>query len=275
MTWTARCPHCGQWTVVPNPSPTVDLIQSRDDYGHNERARNPLAKLSDIKPRALPRYRSGIEALDATLGGGFVRGDTLIISGDPGIGKSTLLLQALAGIGTARKCAYYTAEENEEKISLRAERIGLVNAPVHVMRSDDVNEIITSLEHDAIRLAVVDSIQAIQDDALDTPKGGIAQMRECALMLIEAAQQLNTTVILACHVAKDGTIAGPRTIEHLVDAVIYLEDLSATEVTQYFEGDELLPHPGRLVGIHATKNRNGPTLEQCKMRMTEKGMVSV
>jgi DNA repair protein RadA/Sms len=224
-----------------------------------------LPTIAQMRVSAPPTMPTLIPALDSSLGGGLTLFTTTLFSGDPGIGKSTLLLQMLHSLTIQNmKCAYFSAEESADNIALRARRIGLGKSAIHLHTASNLEEIITLLESEKINAAVIDSIQAIESETLDYPRGSISQIRECALQLVNAAQRLDVTLIIVCHVSKDGTLAGPRTIEHLTDAVLYLE--AAPDI----EGG-----PSRMVNIYAQKNRNGLTGERYPMRMTERGLISL
>jgi DNA repair protein RadA/Sms len=209
-----------------------------------------------------PREPTGIEEFDRVLGGGLVAGGVILLGGDPGIGKSTLLLQAMASIGVKGKAGrtlYVTGEESVEQIALRAHRLGLVNAAVELLAEVQLESIINAIRTQRPDVVVVDSIQTMYTEALESAPGSVAQVRECAAQLTRLAKQSALTVILVGHVTKDGAIAGPRVLEHIVDTVLY------------FEGD---PHSSfRLV--RAIKNRFGAANELGVFAMTERGLKGV
>jgi len=255
--WQGQCPTCKGWHIIHQPDQSETIPAPN---GHT------LKKISKINVRSLPIYTTHIPALDAALGGGLPRGTTTLFTGDPGIGKSTLLLQAISNLAESEMCAYISAEETDQQIARRARRIGLAKSRAHIFQTDDVDGIIDALQSEKVSICIVDSIQAIESMQIDYPKGSIAQIRECTLQLVNASQRLNVTTIIVCHVAGDGTLAGPRTIEHLADAILYLER----------DAENSIDSPGeKFVNIYAEKNRNGPILQRHRMRMTEKGLISV
>jgi DNA repair protein RadA/Sms len=193
------------------------------------------------------------------LGGGLVPGGVILLGGDPGIGKSTLLLQAMAAIGAAKKALYVTGEESVEQVALRAQRLGLINAPVSLLAEVQLEAIIATIGKEAPEVVVIDSIQTAYTEALASAPGSVAQVRECAAQLTRLAKQRHIVVIFVGHVTKEGAIAGPRVLEHIVDTVLY------------FEGDT---HSSfRLV--RAIKNRFGAANELGVFAMTERGLRGV
>ncbi len=253
--WQGQCPHCGVWNTlveaVAAPRPT--RFQGVAGQASAVRA------LGTVKPRASPRFPTGVEEFDRVLGGGLVPGGVILLGGDPGIGKSTLLLQAMAAIGASRKALYVTGEESVEQVALRAHRLGLINAPVSLLAEVQLETILATIAAEAPEIVVVDSIQTAYTEALTSAPGSVAQVRECAAQLTRLAKQRDIVVILVGHVTKDGAIAGPRVLEHIVDTVLY------------FEGDT---HSSfRLV--RAIKNRFGAANELGVFAMTEKGLKGV
>lgn len=218
-----------------------------------------VKKLSEINARDVPRISTTIEEFDRVLGGGMVRGGVILIGGDPGIGKSTLLLQALAGLSAARNVLYVSGEESGEQIALRAQRLGL-NAPhMKLLAEISLEKIQATLQSEKPEIAVIDSIQTLYSDALTAAPGSVSQVRECAAQLTRVAKSTGVTIVFVGHVTKEGTIAGPRVLEHIVDTVLY------------FEGDT---HSSfRLV--RAIKNRFGAVNELGVFAMTDKGLKGV
>jgi DNA repair protein RadA/Sms len=215
--------------------------------------------LSSIVAQDRPRVATGLDEFDRVLGGGLVPGGVVLLGGDPGIGKSTLLLQAGAALGATRKVMYVTGEESAEQIALRAERLGLVNAPVEILAEVQLEQIVAAIDTAAPEIVIVDSIQTVYTEALQSAPGSVSQVRECAAQLTRVAKQRGIVVVFVGHVTKDGAIAGPRVLEHIVDAVLY------------FEGD---PHSAfRLV--RAIKNRFGAANELGVFAMTERGLKGV
>jgi DNA repair protein RadA/Sms len=216
--------------------------------------------LSEIKASELERIPTGQDELDRVLGGGWVPGGVVLIGGDPGIGKSTLLLQALDHLARNETPALYvTGEESGPQVALRAKRLGLVASPVLVMAETQLERMVSALESSHHRVAVIDSIQTVYSDLLSSAPGSVSQVRECAAHLTRLAKARGITIILVGHVTKEGALAGPRVLEHMVDTVLY------------FEGDT---HSSfRLV--RAIKNRFGAVNEIGVFAMTEKGLKGV
>lgn len=253
--WQGQCPHCGVWNTLVEAVATPRPTRFQSVAGTASGVR-PLAA---IKARETPRFATGVEEFDRVLGGGLVPGGVILLGGDPGIGKSTLLLQAMAAIGASRKALYVTGEESVEQVALRAHRLGLINAPVSILAEVQLETIVATIAAEAPEVVVVDSIQTAYTEALTSAPGSVAQVRECAAQLTRMAKQNDVVVILVGHVTKDGAIAGPRVLEHIVDTVLY------------FEGDT---HSSfRLV--RAIKNRFGAANELGVFAMTERGLKGV
>jgi DNA repair protein RadA/Sms len=222
-------------------------------------ARSTVTTLASVKPRASFRIATGLEEFDRVLGGGLVPGGVILLGGDPGIGKSTLLLQAGAALGALHRTLYVTGEESAEQIALRAHRLGLVNAPIELLAEVQLEAIVAAINATAPEIVVIDSIQTVYTEALASAPGSVAQVRECAAQLTRLAKQRGVIVLFVGHVTKEGAIAGPRVLEHIVDTVLY------------FEGD---PHSSfRLV--RAIKNRFGAANELGVFAMTERGLRGV
>jgi DNA repair protein RadA/Sms len=250
--WQGQCPQCGTWNTlvetIDAPAPTR--------FDNVAGARSTVTPLSSVKPRPTSRIPTGIEEFDRVLGGGLVAGGVILLGGDPGIGKSTLLLQAG---GAAHRTLYVTGEESSEQIALRAERLALVNAPIELLAEVQLEAIIASIDATSPEVVVIDSVQTVYTEALASAPGSVAQVRECAARLTRLAKQRGIVVLFVGHVTKEGAIAGPRVLEHIVDTVLY------------FEGD---PHSSfRLV--RAIKNRFGAANELGVFAMTERGLRGV
>jgi DNA repair protein RadA/Sms len=253
--WQGQCPQCGAWnslveTVAEAPGP-------RRQRGTAKAA--ALTPLSRIAAKASPRMATGVGELDRALGGGLIAGQVVLIGGDPGIGKSTLLLQALAWMSGARKAVYVTGEEAVEQVALRAQRLQLDAAEVQLLAETQLERIRATLEAEQPEIAVVDSIQTLYTEALESAPGSVAQVRECAAQLTRLAKQRGIALVFVGHVTKEGALAGPRVLEHIVDTVLY------------FEGDPQSSF--RLV--RAVKNRFGPVNELGVFAMTERGLRGV
>src|SRR5204863_8821941 len=222
-------------------------------------ARSSVTPLASVKARATSRIPTGLEEFDRVLGGGLVPGGVILLGGDPGIGKSTLLLQAGAALGAAHRTLYVTGEESAEQIALRAHRLGLVNAPIELLAEVQLEAIVAAINATSPEIVVIDSVQTVYTEALASAPGSVAQVRECAAQLTRLAKQRGVIVLFVGHVTKEGAIAGPRVLEHIVDTVLY------------FEGD---PHSSfRLV--RAIKNRFGAANELGVFAMTERGLKGV
>lgn len=256
--WAGKCPSCGQWnTLVETVIETVGNRFSAQPQSLAQTA--PVMTLADIEAVDVPRFGTGIEEFDRVLGGGLVPGGVALIGGDPGIGKSTLLLQALANVSKFKKVLYVSGEESGAQIALRARRLAVETRDLKLQAEIQLEKILATLQEHQPEVVVIDSIQTIYSDALSSAPGSVAQVRECAAQLTRMAKLTNITIIMVGHVTKEGALAGPRVLEHIVDTVLY------------FEGDT---HSNfRLV--RAFKNRFGAVNELGVFAMTEKGLKGV
>ena len=253
--WQGQCPHCGVWNTLVETVTAPVATRFQTVAG----AASPIRPLALVEARESPRQPTGIEEFDRVLGGGLVPGGVVLLGGDPGIGKSTLLLQACAAIGATRKSLYVTGEESVEQIAMRAQRLGLVNAQVELLAEVQLESIVGAVRMQRPEVVIIDSIQTVYTEALQSAPGSVAQVRECAAQLTRIAKRDAITIILVGHVTKEGAIAGPRVLEHIVDTVLY------------FEGDT---HSSfRLV--RAIKNRFGAANELGVFAMTERGLKGV
>ncbi|HEY9571930.1 MAG TPA: DNA repair protein RadA [Pusillimonas sp.] len=253
--WEGKCPHCGAWNTLQE---TRDSGVSAHRYAPLAGA-SPVRSLAEIEARELPRQPTGISEFDRVLGGGLVPGAVVLIGGDPGIGKSTLLLQALVSLSRAVKVLYVTGEESAEQVALRARRLELLTGEVDLLAEIRLESIMATLTEQKPSVAVIDSIQTLYSGELSAAPGSVSQVRECAAQLTRLAKQTGITIVLIGHVTKDGSLAGPRVLEHIVDTVLY------------FEGDT---HSSfRLV--RAFKNRYGAVNELGVFAMTDRGLRGV
>ncbi len=255
--WQGQCPGCGEWNTL------VEAVAERvASTGHRFEALAPTARpqiLADIEARETARIPTGIAEFDRALGGGLVPGGVVLIGGDPGIGKSTLLLQALAQLSGSCPVLYVSGEESGEQVALRARRLSLDTRALRLMAEINLERILATLQTERPLVAVIDSVQTLWSDQLSSAPGSVAQVRECSAQLTRLAKQLGITVILVGHVTKEGALAGPRVLEHIVDTVLY------------FEGDT---HSSfRLV--RAVKNRFGAVNELGVFAMTDRGLKGV
>ncbi len=253
--WEGRCPHCGAWNTLEE---TRDAGAPAHRYAPLAGS-SPVRNLADIEAREMPRQPTGIAEFDRVLGGGLVAGAVILIGGDPGIGKSTLLLQALVSLSHACKVLYVTGEESAEQVALRAGRLELASADVDLLAEIRLEAVTAALLEQRPGVAVIDSIQTLYSAELSAAPGSVSQVRECAAQLTRLAKQTGTAIVLIGHVTKDGALAGPRVLEHMVDTVLY------------FEGDT---HSSfRLV--RAIKNRFGAVNELGVFAMTDRGLRGV
>ena len=255
--WSGRCEACGAWNTIVEEAPRE--IAPRG-LGTRRGRSIELTTLQGEHP-APPRLATGLGEFDRVCGGGLVAGSALLIGGDPGIGKSTLMLQAAAGlVGNGVDCAYISGEEAIDQVRLRADRLGLAEAPLRLAAATDIRDILATFDAaDAPRALVIDSIQTMFVDSLDSAPGTVAQVRASAQELIRLAKRRAATVMLVGHVTKDGQIAGPRVLEHMVDTVLY------------FEGEHT--HQFRI--LRTVKNRYGPSDEIGVFEMTDRGLSEV
>lgn len=258
--WSGQCADCGAWNTMAESR--VDL---RRGGASSERKRQvgfagaqaTLKPLSEVEAEQSPRTPSGIGELDRVLGGGWVPGATVLIGGDPGIGKSTLILQA-AALMDAQDAAviYVSGEESPGQIAMRAGRLDVADAGIQLLTETELARIVDTLAATRPRLAIIDSIQTLYSEALSSVPGSVSQVRECAAELVRFAKQSGVTLVLIGHVTKEGSIAGPRVLEHMVDAVLY------------FEGDK----GERFRVVRAVKNRFGAVNELGVFAMTDRGL---
>lgn len=254
--WVGQCPSCGAWnTLYETAVAPVSTARAGRQYGGPASIRN----LAEVTPEKIARLLTGITELDRVLGGGLVAGSVVLIGGDPGIGKSTLLTQALATISQSCNVLYISGEESSDQIALRAQRLGLKGDRLRLLTENQVETIITSAQTEHPQVIAVDSIQTMFTETLQSAPGSVAQVRESAAQLVRFAKQTGTTLFLVGHVTKEGTLAGPRVLEHMVDTVLY------------FEGDT----GSAFRIIRAIKNRFGAVNEIGVFAMTETGLREV
>ena len=259
--WLGKCPNCNAWnTLIESIAETAGPSKNRYAGMAALAPASEVARLADIEAQDVSRTPTGQEELDRVLGGGMVEGGVVLMGGDPGIGKSTLLLQAMDGLQrSGMSTLYVTGEESGAQVALRSRRLGLDHSQVQVLAETQLEKVLATVDKLQPAIVVMDSIQTVYSDQLTSAPGSVAQVRECAAHLTRMAKSTGTAVVLVGHVTKEGALAGPRVLEHMVDTVLY------------FEGDTHSTY--RLV--RAIKNRFGAVNEIGVFAMTEKGLKGV
>jgi DNA repair protein RadA/Sms len=254
--WLGKCPGCEGWTTFEEET----VVAEAPARGPRRGVPAPIKVLGEIMDDTVPRYLSGIEEFDRVLGGGLVPGSLVLVAGDPGIGKSTLLLQVASAYSRrGLRVLYVSAEESERQLRLRSRRMGDIEDALGVLAGTRLESVAPSVESADLDVIIVDSLQTLHQEASSSAPGSVGQVRDNALYFMELAKRTHVPVILIGHVTKEGTVAGPRVVEHLVDAVLYLE------------GDNF--HPYRV--LRAAKNRFGPTHEVGMFEMGDHGLREV
>ena len=261
--WQGQCGECHAWNTLSEirlsgPASKSASVRSTGRSGYAG-ATASVQRLEEVAVVDLPRLRSGFDEFDRVLGGGFVPGSSILIGGHPGAGKSTLLLQTLCRLAAQQPALYVTGEESPEQIALRANRLGLPTDQLQLMAETDVDAILASVEALKPRVLVVDSIQVVHSETLTSAPGSVSQVRDCAAQLTRYAKQTGIVLILVGHVTKDGSLAGPKVLEHMIDCSILLE------------GD----HDSRFRTLRGQKNRFGAVNELGIFAMTDAGMREV
>lgn len=256
--WQGRCPHCGEWNTLEETIvlPAANGNSRFQSWASGQSAVQLLAEVSAVEVQRTP---TGMNELDRVLGGGLVDGAVILLGGDPGIGKSTLLLQTIALLAEEESVLYVSGEESAQQVALRAQRLGIQADRVHLLAEIRVEAISAAIARLSPKVVVIDSIQTIYSDSITSAPGSVSQVRECAAQLTRLAKQQGISMLLVGHVTKDGAIAGPRVLEHMVDTVLY------------FEGET---HSNYRM-IRAIKNRFGAANELGVFAMTEKGLKGV
>ncbi len=251
--WLGKCPDCGQWNSF------VEERQTKSSDVRTSTISTTAANYQDISSQDNSRISSGIAEFDRVLGGGIIPGSLVLIGGDPGIGKSTLLLQVADKLGLNHKVLYVSGEESEKQIKLRGQRLGINPRDLFLVPETCLEKVINEIEHHQPICVIVDSVQTIYSEKIDSAPGGISQIREVAGQLLLQAKRNTITVFLIGHVTKEGMLAGPKALEHIVDTVLY------------FEGEH--HHNHRIV--RAVKNRFGPANELGIFEMSGSGLIPV
>lgn len=256
--WSGQCGDCGEWNVLHE---VVEMPKPKNTsrQGYAGQLSSKIRSFDEVELTQTPRITTGLTELDRVLGGGIVPGSVILVGGDPGIGKSTILLQTLCHLSQNRKTLYVTGEESLQQVVLRAQRLGLTAADMGLLAETQI-EAILQLSHQQIPQAIViDSIQTIFTQALSAAPGAVSQVRECAAQLVQLAKRQDITIFIIGHVTKEGALAGPRVLEHMVDTVLY------------FEGQR----DSRYRLIRAFKNRFGAVNEVGIFAMTDRGLKEV
>jgi len=254
--WMGQCSDCGAWNTIEKQAAV--FTQRKITSIANAGAAAEVQTINDISFESHERIQTPLAELDRVLGGGIVTGSVILVGGNPGIGKSTLLLQVLCSLERER-ALYVTGEESLQQVALRAERLGYKDCKLRVLASVHLEEILANAMRERPNIMVIDSIQTLSSERTPSAAGSVTQVRECANQITQFAKQTNTTVFVVGHVTKDGSIAGPRILEHVVDTVLY------------FEGDE----GGRYRVLRAVKNRFGAVNELGVFAMQDTGLKGV
>ncbi len=257
--WSGKCPDCGAWNSLNETVIEGGKAAAKSRFAGYAGSESVIQSLPEVGLKEEARIASGIFELDRVLGGGVVMGSVVLLGGDPGIGKSTLLLQGVVSLNENCQALYVTGEESLRQVGLRARRLGLQGAGLKLLSETRVERILEHAQREKPGVMVVDSIQTIYSDMLQSAPGSVTQVRESSAQLVRFAKQTNTAIFLVGHVTKEGSLAGPRVLEHMVDTVLY------------FEGDT----GSRFRMVRAVKNRFGAVNELGVFAMTEKGLREV
>ncbi len=256
--WAGQCADCGEWNTLVEQMQSPKSSRSERFAGYAGDA-SQIHTMAEVDLQEVPRVGTRLSELDRVLGGGLVPGSVILIGGDPGIGKSTILLQAMCLLSESLPTLYVTGEESLQQVTMRAHRLGLNGEKLKLLTETQVESVIAQAQKEKPKIMVVDSIQTIYTEQLQSAPGGVAQVRESAAVLVRYAKQNNVALFVVGHVTKDGALAGPRVLEHMVDAVLY------------FEGER----DGRYRILRAVKNRFGAVNELGVFAMTETGLKEV
>lgn len=255
--WQGQCPECGAWNTMQEIRLAKDAPKGL--VGYAGAAASEITTLADINLEELPRFSSGMEEFDRVLGGGFVPGSVVLIGGNPGAGKSTVLLQTLCRLSVQHDAFYVTGEESLQQVAMRAKRLGLPTDKLKMLSATDVEVVVASADRIKPRIMVIDSIQVMHHSEISSAPGSVSQVRESAAYLTRFAKQSGTVLILVGHVTKEGSLAGPKVLEHMIDCSIMLEGT----------------HDSRFRTLRGNKNRFGAVNELGVFAMTEQGLKEV
>lgn len=254
--WYGKCPQCGEWNTMEETAPTVITKQGISRSHSNIQS---VKSLKEIDSTIENRIKTGINEFDRVLGGGIVDGSLVLISGDPGIGKSTILLQICQRLGEQKKILYVSGEESERQIKLRANRLGVDTENLYIFAHTDLAAIVETIKYEKPDIVIIDSIQTMTIDDVSSSAGSVTQVRECTNIFMHLAKRLGIPIFVVGHVTKEGNIAGPKVLEHIVDTVLY------------FEGERNYSY--RI--LRSVKNRFGSTNEIGVFSMTQRGLAEV
>jgi DNA repair protein RadA/Sms len=255
--WLGKCPSCNEWNSFYEEKAVN--VQAKNGTGALSKPKQEAVKLNEVKYKSTTRIKTGVDELDRVLGGGFVEGSLTLLGGEPGIGKSTLILQICDKVKVDGKILYVSGEESAEQIKLRADRLGINNDNILFLSETDIDAVENAIEKYEPKFVIIDSIQTMYSDELTSAPGSISQVREMTARVMKMCKGSNITTIIIGHVTKDGSIAGPRVLEHMVDVVLYLE------------GERFFSY--RI--LRGVKNRFGSTNEIGMFEMEDKGMVEI
>lgn len=254
--WYGKCPQCGEWNTMEETMPTI--VQKQGIYKSRENIQS-VKSLKDIDSTIENRIKTNIKEFDRVLGGGIVEGSLVLISGDPGIGKSTILLQICQNLGLNKKILYISGEESERQIKLRANRLSVDTDNLYIFAHTDLVTIVETIKYEKPDIVIIDSIQTMTIDDVSSSAGSVTQVRECTNILMHLAKRMGIPIFVVGHVTKEGNIAGPKVLEHIVDTVLY------------FEGERNYSY--RI--LRSVKNRFGSTNEIGVFSMTQRGLEEV
>ncbi len=254
--WAGKCPSCGAWNTLREIKLSTDRRNKSTSFTRGEPDFFPLKRISELDTDAEIRFMTGISEFDRVLGGGAVAGSLILVGGAPGIGKSTLLLQMCVSLEKDRKVLYVTGEESERQLKLRAMRLGVDGGETYVLAETDMDNIIAAISHSSPDIVIIDSIQTVSDPEVGSAPGSLTQIKECTMRIMRTAKEKGLTVFVIGHINKEGSIAGPKVLEHMVDCVLYFEGERSTSF--------------RI--LRAAKNRFGSTNEIGVFEMADKGL---
>ena len=252
--WLGKCPACQAWNTFVEEK-AIQTTTAKD----RKKPQGEVVKLNSVEKKETTRVKTGVEELDRVLGGGFVNGSLTLLGGEPGIGKSTLILQICNSLALNGKVLYISGEESAEQIKLRADRLGIDNDNISFLSETDIDNVEVSLDKELPKFVIIDSIQTMYSEEITSAPGSVSQVREITARIMKMCKQKEITTIIIGHVTKDGNIAGPRVLEHMVDTVLYLE------------GERYFTY--RI--LRGVKNRFGSTNEIGMFEMEEKGLIEI